>query len=219
MINKAISSIGVPVITDYGKFWKNNPRKNPRHDQEFTTLLSKHTIVSSKALVTAQGIALTPMTTAIARDRPEFYRPPRGNMRRPDYEVIANSMDGATFEYEKGDYTPRADFNVFSVTLPLYPNLLWTPFWYLTQACAGSGANRRTKSDDWLYRAGPRSTNHRSIKPRASLDRGSTMNHRLTSLRSATETVFVLQTDGVPRCSFLIDGASLMHLQGTRDWF
>ncbi len=63
-----------------------------------------------------------------------------------DYEVIANSMNG-TFEYEKGDKRPLADFNVFfryNASYPYYSDAIWS----LTQMRRWGQINEY-KPDSW----------------------------------------------------------------------
>ena len=63
-----------------------------------------------------------------------------------DYDVLANSMNG-TFEYEKGDKRPLADFNVFSRyngSYPYYSDAVWS----LTQMRRWGQINEQ-KPDAW----------------------------------------------------------------------
>jgi len=60
--------------------------------------------------------------------------------------VIANSMTG-TFEFEKGDKRPAADFNIFfrhNATYPYYSDAIW----YLTQMRRW-GQIPEAKPDNW----------------------------------------------------------------------
>ncbi len=134
--------IGVPVITDY-EIWKNNPEKVFGITAEFAERYPNTTVRIVKALIRA-GHWLDANDNA---NRPEAVRYlAQPNYVGADYEVIANSMTG-TFEYEKGDRRPIADFNVFfryHATYPYYSDAIW----YLTQMRRW-GQIAEAKPDDW----------------------------------------------------------------------
>ncbi|MAU19215.1 MAG: nitrate ABC transporter substrate-binding protein [Martelella sp.] len=134
--------IGVPVVTDYD-IWKNNPEKVFGLTKEFTEKYPQTTIALTKALIRA-AIWLDENDNANREEAVKI-------LSRPEYvgadaEVIANSMTG-TFEYEKGDERPAADFNVFFrhfATYPYYSDAVW----YLTQMRRW-GQIAEPKDDGW----------------------------------------------------------------------
>jgi nitrate/nitrite transport system substrate-binding protein len=119
--------IGVPVITD-ADIWKNNPEKVFGLTAEFVEANPQTTLALTKALIRAaiwldEGDNANRVEAVEILSRPEYVG--------ADAAVIANSMTG-TFEYEKGDKRPAADFNVFfryNATFPYYSDAVW----YLTQ--------------------------------------------------------------------------------------
>ena len=119
--------IGVPVITD-NDIWKNNPEKVFGLTAEFAQTNPQTTLALTKALIRA-AIWLDEDDNANRVEAVEI-------LSRPEYvgadaAVLANSMTGS-FEYEKGDVRPAADFNVFfryNATFPYYSDAVW----YLTQ--------------------------------------------------------------------------------------
>jgi nitrate/nitrite transport system substrate-binding protein len=134
--------IGVPVITDY-EIWKNNPEKVFGITAEFAARYPNTAVRIVKALIRA-GHWLDADDNA---NRPAAVRYlAQSNYVGADYEVIANSMTG-TFEYEKGDRRPIADFNVFfryHATYPYYSDAIW----YLTQMRRW-GQIAEAKPDAW----------------------------------------------------------------------
>ncbi len=71
----------------------------------------------------------------------------RPNYVGADADVLRNSMTG-TFEYEKGDVRPVADFNVFSSYYANYPYTS-DAVWYLTQMRRW-GQITEAQSDEWF---------------------------------------------------------------------
>jgi len=70
----------------------------------------------------------------------------KANYVGADAKVIGNSMTG-TFEYEKGDKRPAADFNIFfrhNATYPYYSDAIW----YMTQMRRW-GQLPEAKPDSW----------------------------------------------------------------------
>jgi len=134
--------IGVPVITDY-EIWKNNPEKVFGITAEFAERYPNTAVRIVKALIRAAHW----LDADANANRPAAVRYlSQSNYVGADYEVIANSMTG-TFEYEKGDRRPIADFNVFfryHATYPYYSDAIW----YLTQMRRW-GQIAEAKPDAW----------------------------------------------------------------------
>jgi len=134
--------IGVPVISD-DQIWKNNPDKVFGVTKAFADKYPNTHIHLVKALIRA-AYWLDEQNNA---NRMEAV----GIISRPNYvgadaKVIANSMTG-TFEYEKGDKRPAADFNVFfrhNATYPYYSDAIW----YMTQMRRW-GQLPEAKPDSW----------------------------------------------------------------------
>lgn len=135
--------IGVPVITD-ADIWKNNPEKVFGLTAAFVQENPNTTLALTKALIRA-SMWLDENDNANRAEAVEI-------LSRPDYvgadaAVIANSMTG-TFEYEKGDKRPAADFNVFfryNASFPYYSDAVW----YLTQMRRW-GQIGEAKPDAWF---------------------------------------------------------------------
>ncbi|MEI4487040.1 CmpA/NrtA family ABC transporter substrate-binding protein [Frigidibacter sp. MR17.14] len=135
--------IGVPVITDHD-IWKNNPEKVFGFTEKFAEENPNTVLAVTKALIRA-AIWLDENDNANRAEAVEI-------LSRPEYvgadkAVIANSMTG-TFEYEKGDKRPAADFNVFfryNATFPYYSDAVW----YLTQMRRW-GQIAEAKPDAWF---------------------------------------------------------------------
>jgi nitrate/nitrite transport system substrate-binding protein len=133
--------IGVPVITDY-EIWKNNPEKVFGVTAEWNQKYPNTHIAVLKALIRAcKWLDESPSNRVEAckiLSKPEYVG--------ADVEVIANSMTG-TFEYQKGETLPVADFNVFYryfATYPYYSDCIW----YLTQMRRW-GQIPDSKPDSW----------------------------------------------------------------------
>ncbi len=132
--------IGVPVTTNYD-IWKNNPEKVFVMRKDFAEKYPNTTKALTKALIRAAKWLDDPA------NRPAAV----GILAKPDYVgadsvVIANSMTG-TFEFEKGDKRPMADFNVFykyDATYPFYSDGIW----FLTQMRRW-GQIPEEKAADW----------------------------------------------------------------------
>ncbi|MEL6226822.1 MAG: CmpA/NrtA family ABC transporter substrate-binding protein, partial [Pseudomonadota bacterium] len=137
--------IGVPVITDY-EIWKNNPEKVFGITKEFAEKYPNTTLALTKALIRA-AIWLDANNNGNRMKAVEMLA--KSEYVGADKEVIANSMTG-TFEYEKGDKRPVADFNVFFryyATYPFYSDAIW----YLTQMRRW-GQIADQKSDEWYIK-------------------------------------------------------------------
>ncbi len=134
--------IGVPVVTDY-EIWKNNPEKVFGLTAEFVQKNPNTTLALTKALIRAAKW-LDENNDANRKEAVDILSRP--NYVGADAKVIANSMTG-TFEYEKGDKRPAADFNVFFryfATYPYYSDAVW----YLTQMRRW-GQIPESKTDAW----------------------------------------------------------------------
>jgi nitrate/nitrite transport system substrate-binding protein len=136
--------IGVPVITDY-EIWKNNPEKVFGITAAFAEKNPNTVLALTKALIRAamwlDENANANRTKAVELlSKPEYVG--------ADKAVIANSMTG-TFEYEKGDKRPIADFNVFFRYFATYPYQS-DAVWYLTQMRRW-GQIGEAKSDAWYH--------------------------------------------------------------------
>ena len=134
--------IGVPVVTDY-QIWKNNPEKVFGITADFAEKYPNTTLALTKALIRA-AIWLDENGNANRREAVKMLA--RSDYVGADEAVIANSMTG-TFEFEKGDKRPIADFNVFFryyATYPYYSDAIW----YLTQMRRW-GQIPEFQSDDW----------------------------------------------------------------------
>ena len=136
------SAVGVPVVTDHA-IWQFNPEKVFGVSAEFAAENPNTTVRIVRALLRA-GKWLDENDNA---NRHEAVR----ILAMPEYvgappEVLASSMTG-TFEYEKGDKRPAADFNVFFrhfATYPYYSDAVW----FLTQMRRW-GQIAEAKSDEW----------------------------------------------------------------------
>ena len=136
--------IGVPVITDY-EIWKNNPEKVFGVTAEFAAKYPNTTLALTKALIRA-AIWLDENNNANRMEAVKILA--KSEYVGADAEVIANSMTG-TFEYEKGDKRPVADFNVFFryfATYPYYSDAVW----YLSQMRRW-GQIAQYKPDSWYH--------------------------------------------------------------------
>ena len=134
--------IGVPVITDY-EIWKNNPEKVFGLSKGFAQENPNTVLALTKALIRAAQW-LDENDNANRMDAVKILA--KSEYVGADVEVIANSMTG-TFEYEKGDKRPVADFNVFYryfATYPFYSDAIW----YLTQMRRW-GQIHEHKPDTW----------------------------------------------------------------------
>ncbi|AQZ53472.1 CmpA/NrtA family ABC transporter substrate-binding protein [Martelella mediterranea] len=185
--------IGVPVVTDYD-IWKNNPEKVFGLTEEFTQKYPQTTLGLTKALIRA-AMWLDENDNANREEAVEI-------LSRPEYvgadaEVIANSMTG-TFEYEKGDTRPAADFNVFFrhyATYPYYSDAVW----YLTQMRRW-GQIAEPQEDGW-YDEVARSVYLPDIYLEAA--------RQLIDEGHATEADFPFDTDGYkPATNEFIDGVT-----------
>jgi nitrate/nitrite transport system substrate-binding protein len=134
--------IGVPVITDY-EIWKNNPEKVFGITEAFAKENPNTVLRLTRALIRAAMW----LDAENNKNRPEAVKIiSQANYVGADPEVIGNSMTG-TFEYEKGDVRPVADFNVFFryfATYPYYSDAVW----YLTQMRRW-GQIAEDKPDSW----------------------------------------------------------------------
>lgn len=134
--------IGVPVITD-AEIYDKNPEKVFGLTEEFVEANPNTTLALTKALIRAAEW-LDADNGANRAEAVEI-------LSRPDYvgadaAVIANSMTG-TFEFEKGDKRPAADFNIFfrdQASYPYYSDAVWT----LTQMRRW-GQIAEAKPDGW----------------------------------------------------------------------
>lgn len=134
--------IGVPVISD-DQIWKNNPDKVFGVTKAFADKYPNTHIHLVKALIRA-AYWLDEQNNANRMDAVGIISRP--NYVGADAKVIANSMTG-TFEYEKGDKRPAADFNVFfrhNATYPYYSDAIW----YMTQMRRW-GQLPEAKPDSW----------------------------------------------------------------------
>ncbi|MER2509573.1 CmpA/NrtA family ABC transporter substrate-binding protein [Amaricoccus sp.] len=116
--------IGVPVITDT-QIFANNPEKVFGLTEAFVEANPNTTLALTKALIRAVEW-LDADNGANRAEAVEILS--RSEYVGADEEVIANSMTG-TFEFEKGDKRPAADFNIFfreNASYPFYSDAVWT---------------------------------------------------------------------------------------------
>ena len=135
--------IGVPVITD-ADIWKDNPEKVFGLTADFVAKNPNTTLALTKALIRA-AIWLDENDNANRAEAVTILS--SKDYVGADPAIIANSMTG-TFEYEKGDKRPAADFNVFfrrNATFPYYSDAVW----YLTQMRRW-GQIAEAKPDAWF---------------------------------------------------------------------
>ena len=122
-----MDGVGVPVVTDH-QIWQFNPEKVFGLDATFVEENPDTTIRIVRALLRA-GRWLDENGNANRAEAVEILADPEYVGASPD--ILANSMTG-TFEFEKGDVRPAADFNVFFRHFATYP--YWSDaVWYLTQ--------------------------------------------------------------------------------------
>lgn len=134
--------IGVPVVTD-DEIWHNNPEKVFGVSKTWADKNPNTHIHLVKALIRAaywldQNNNGNRQEAVSMLAKPEYVG--------ADAKVIANSMTG-TFEFEKGDKRPAADFNIFfrhNATYPYYSDAIW----YLTQMRRW-GQLPEPKPDNW----------------------------------------------------------------------
>ena len=134
--------VGVPVITDADIF-ADNPEKVFGLTEAFVEANPNTTLALTKALIRA-GTWLDADDGANRAEAVEILS--RSEYVGADAAVIANSMTG-TFEFEKGDKRPAADFNIFfagNASYPFYSDAVWT----LTQMRRW-GQIPEAKSDAW----------------------------------------------------------------------
>jgi nitrate/nitrite transport system substrate-binding protein len=134
--------IGVPVVTD-AQIFANNPEKVFGLTEAFVEANPNTTLALTKALIRA-GAWLDADDGANRAEAVEILS--RSEYVGADAEVIANSMTG-TFEFEKGDKRPAADFNIFfagNASYPFYSDAVWT----LTQMRRW-GQIPQTQTDAW----------------------------------------------------------------------
>ena len=134
--------IGVPVVTD-AQIFANNPEKVFGLTEAFVEANPNTTLALTKALIRA-GAWLDADDGANRAEAVEILS--RSEYVGADAEVIANSMTG-TFEFEKGDKRPAADFNIFfagAASYPFYSDAVWT----LTQMRRW-GQIPQTQTDAW----------------------------------------------------------------------
>lgn len=185
--------IGVPVITDY-QIWKNNPEKVFGITAEFAEKHPNTVLALTKALIRA-AIWLDENGNANRKEAVKMLA--RSEYVGADEAVIANSMTG-TFEFEKGDKRPIADFNVFFryyATYPYYSDAIW----YLTQMRRW-GQIPEFQTDDWY-----KETAKKVYRPEIYLKAAKL----LVDEGKAKSQDFPWDTDGLkaPNADF-IDGAS-----------
>lgn len=116
--------IGVPVVTD-AQIFANNPEKVFGLTEAFVAANPNTTLALTKALIRAAEW-LDAEGGANRAEAVEILS--RSEYVGADAEVIANSMTG-TFEFEKGDKRPAADFNIFfagHASYPFYSDAVWT---------------------------------------------------------------------------------------------
>ncbi len=134
--------VGVPVITD-DEIWHNNPEKVFGVSKAWAEKYPNTYVHLVKALIRA-AYWLDENNNANRQEAVSILAKP--GYVGADAKVIANSMTG-TFEYEKGDKRPAADFNIFfrhNATYPYYSDAIW----YLTQMRRW-GQIADTKPDSW----------------------------------------------------------------------
>ncbi len=134
--------VGVPVITD-DEIWHNNPEKVFGVSKAWAEKYPNTYVHLVKALIRA-AYWLDENNNANRQEAVSILSKP--GYVGADAKVIANSMTG-TFEYEKGDKRPAADFNIFfrhNATYPYYSDAIW----YLTQMRRW-GQIAETKPDSW----------------------------------------------------------------------
>ncbi|MCW5747711.1 MAG: ABC transporter substrate-binding protein [Alphaproteobacteria bacterium] len=185
--------IGVPVITDY-EIWKNNPEKVFGVTRAWAEKHPNTHLAVVKALIRA-AMWLDANNDA---NRPEAVKIiSKAEYVGADQAVIANSMTG-TFEYEKGDKRPVADFNVFFryfATYPYYSDAVW----YLSQMRRW-GQITEGKPDAWYHDVAKK-----VYRPDIYLQAAK----RLVSDGKAKEADFPWTTDGFrPATAEIIDGVS-----------
>ncbi|OAI15152.1 nickel ABC transporter substrate-binding protein [Methylomonas koyamae] len=137
-----VKGIGVPVITDY-EIWKNNPEKVFGVSKDWSDKYPNTHKAVVKALIRA-AMWLDADNNKNRKEAIEMLS--QKQYVGADVEVLAASMNG-TFEYEKGDKRPAADFNIFfrnNATYPYYSDAIW----YLTQMRRWGQINEY-KPDGW----------------------------------------------------------------------
>jgi nitrate/nitrite transport system substrate-binding protein len=116
--------IGVPVISDY-ELMKNSAEKIFGVTKEFADKNPNTHKAIVKALIRA-SMWLDAENNKNRNEGVEMLS--QKQYVGADYEVLANSMTGS-FEYEKGDKRPLADFNVFfrhNGSYPYYSDAIWS---------------------------------------------------------------------------------------------
>jgi len=116
--------IGVPVISDY-ELMKNSAEKIFGVTKEFADKNPNTHKAVIKALIRA-SMWLDAENNKNRNEGVEMLS--QKQYVGADYEVLANSMTGS-FEYEKGDKRPLADFNVFfrhNGSYPYYSDAIWS---------------------------------------------------------------------------------------------
>ncbi|MEQ1621674.1 MAG: CmpA/NrtA family ABC transporter substrate-binding protein [Methylococcales bacterium] len=116
--------IGVPVISDY-ELMKNSAEKIFGVTKEWADKNPNTHKAVIKALIRA-SMWLDAENNKNRNEGVEMLS--QKQYVGADYEVLANSMNG-TFEYEKGDKRPLADFNVFfrhNGSYPYYSDAIWS---------------------------------------------------------------------------------------------
>ncbi|MDO9163723.1 MAG: CmpA/NrtA family ABC transporter substrate-binding protein [Methylococcaceae bacterium] len=116
--------IGVPVISDY-ELMKNSAEKIFGVTKEFADKNPNTHKAIVKALIRA-SMWLDAENNKNRNEGVEMLS--QKQYVGADYEILANSMNG-TFEYEKGDKRPLADFNVFfrhNGSYPYYSDAIWS---------------------------------------------------------------------------------------------
>ena len=134
--------IGVPVITD-DEIWHNNPEKVFGVSKSWSEKYPNTYVHLVKALIRA-AYWLDENNNANRKEAVDILSKPE--YVGADAKVIANSMTG-TFEFEKGDKRPAADFNIFfrhNATYPYYSDAIW----YMTQMRRW-GQIGEAKPDSW----------------------------------------------------------------------
>jgi nitrate/nitrite transport system substrate-binding protein len=134
--------IGVPVISDY-ELMKNSAEKIFGVNKEWAAKYPNTHKAVIKALIRA-SMWLDAENNKNRNEGVEMLS--QKQYVGADYEVLANSMNG-TFEYEKGDKRPLADFNVFfrhNGSYPYYSDAIWS----LTQMRRWGQINEY-KTDAW----------------------------------------------------------------------
>jgi len=134
--------IGVPVISDY-ELMKNSAEKIFGVNKEWADKNPNTHKAVIKALIRA-SMWLDAENNKNRNEGVEMLS--QKQYVGADYEVLANSMTGS-FEYEKGDKRPLADFNVFfrhNGSYPYYSDAIWN----LTQMRRWGQINE-FKPDSW----------------------------------------------------------------------